>query len=292
MRWLVAVLPKTNLGYLEFNLVSSGLALAVMLPTTFCAGMSLPLITYVLLRQHGGERSIGAVYAANTVGAMVGVFFAIHVGLPLLGLQPLIVSGAALDMALGLVLLGRRRATALCALGAAATLLFARLDVYQMVSGVYRAAQEPLTPGNTRRLLHQDGKTTTVDLIDREGFLGIRTNGKAKASVNTKPNRDSVFDEARMVLSSALPLLLHPHTRTAANNGVRTVSTTSYQARLGQRTLRYIVLLVLSMNPYMRPKGTCRTSSNCRESEPACYGGTFLTLMLLKSQACMAASAA
>ena len=95
-----------------------------MLPTTFCAGMTLPLITYALLRAHWGERSIGAVYAANTVDAIVGVFFSVHMGLPLLGLKNLIVSGAALDVALGLLLLWRKRLTVwvYVPLGAAARL--------------------------------------------------------------------------------------------------------------------------------------------------------------------------
>ncbi len=46
MRWLVATLPKTGTGYLEFNLASHAVAAAIMLPTTFCAGTTLPLITY------------------------------------------------------------------------------------------------------------------------------------------------------------------------------------------------------------------------------------------------------
>ncbi len=70
--------------------------MAVMLPTTFCAGMTLPLITYSLIKRGNGERSIGAVYAANTVGAILGIFFAIHIGFPVLGLKSLITFGAAL----------------------------------------------------------------------------------------------------------------------------------------------------------------------------------------------------
>ncbi len=44
-----------------------------MLPATFCAGMTLPLITRTLMRGAAGERAIGAVYAANTLGSIVGV---------------------------------------------------------------------------------------------------------------------------------------------------------------------------------------------------------------------------
>ena len=41
-----------------------------MLPATLLAGMTLPLITGALLRGGAGERAIGQVYAANTLGAI------------------------------------------------------------------------------------------------------------------------------------------------------------------------------------------------------------------------------
>ena len=59
-----------------FNLASHFITLVVMFPATFCAGMTLPLITFTLLKQGGGEKSIGAVYAANTAGAIVGAIAA------------------------------------------------------------------------------------------------------------------------------------------------------------------------------------------------------------------------
>src|SRR5256885_1906953 len=133
MRWLILNLARNDLGYGLFNLASNGLALAIMLPATFCAGTTLPLITFHLIRRGCGEMSIGAVYAANTVGAIAGVFFAIHLGLPALGLKGLITLGGALDIALGAALLwsaasgfaGRRAPAALTLASAAAVLLIA-----------------------------------------------------------------------------------------------------------------------------------------------------------------------
>ena len=110
MQWLISTLAKTDTGYTLFNVSSNLIALAIMFPATFCAGMTLPLITYTLIRQGHGERSVGAVYAMNTVGAIVGVFFAVHLGMPLLGLKGLITVGAGMDMALGLLLLWGMRA--------------------------------------------------------------------------------------------------------------------------------------------------------------------------------------
>ncbi|HWE22595.1 MAG TPA: fused MFS/spermidine synthase, partial [Myxococcales bacterium] len=89
MRWVVLRVPHDDHGYRLFTLWSDGIAMAVMLPATFCAGTTLPLITFHLMKRGHGEGSIGAVYAANTVGAIAGVFCAVHIGLPLLGLKGL-----------------------------------------------------------------------------------------------------------------------------------------------------------------------------------------------------------
>src|SRR5688572_14058939 len=106
MQWLVNSLARTETGYAAFNVVSHAIALAVMFPAAFCAGMTLPLITKTLLGLGSGERGIGQVYAANTAGSIVGVLAAVHLGLPLLGVKGLIIAGAAIDLALAIVLLG------------------------------------------------------------------------------------------------------------------------------------------------------------------------------------------
>ncbi|HEY0914144.1 MAG TPA: hypothetical protein VGE22_04670, partial [Solimonas sp.] len=61
----IRALAPTEQGYAGFTLLSHLICLALMLPVTFCAGMTLPLITAVLLRSGHGEGSIGRVYAAN-----------------------------------------------------------------------------------------------------------------------------------------------------------------------------------------------------------------------------------
>ena len=83
MEALLKGLARTDTGYLLFNLSGAAIAGLVMLPATFCAGMTLPLITGALLRRGAGEAAIGQVYAANTLGAIAGVLIAVHIGLPL-----------------------------------------------------------------------------------------------------------------------------------------------------------------------------------------------------------------
>jgi hypothetical protein len=53
-----AVQPApTEVGQAIFSFLSHGMALSVMLSATFCAGMTLPLVTVILVQQGGGERS-------------------------------------------------------------------------------------------------------------------------------------------------------------------------------------------------------------------------------------------
>ena len=231
MQWIVRTLEKTETGYALFNLSSGAIAVAIMLPATFFAGMTLPLITFALIRQGHGERSIGAVYAANTIGAILGVVFSIHVGMPSLGLKGLILFGAGLDIALGVTLFwsaGAERqgwrqpaivtAGAVCAL--VGTLLFVELDPYKMGSGVYR--QGTLSNPDTHRLLyHKDGKTATVScFLNSSGTLSIRTNGKPDAAISVRAGMASQPDEYTMILLAVIPMTLHPQARTAASIGL------------------------------------------------------------------------
>ena len=80
-----------------------------MLPAAVCAGMTLPLITYALIRRRRSASAASAWSTApNTVGAIVGVLFAVHVGMPLLGPEePHRVPRRPLDIALGVLLLAR-----------------------------------------------------------------------------------------------------------------------------------------------------------------------------------------
>ena len=239
MQWLVQHLDKTDQGYLLFTLASHGIALAIMLPATFCAGMTLPLITFSLLRLGHGERSIGAVYASNTVGGILGVFFAIHLGLPLLGLKNLMIFGGCLDIVLGLALLwniapraGRKApalATAGCACVVIASLLFINLDSHKMASGVYRTGAL-MTPQGSDIVFYKDGKTATVSVVKLQlmeaVLMNIRTNGKVDAAINVGHAGGASFDESTMSLLGVLPLAMNPGAKIAANIGLGSGLTT------------------------------------------------------------------
>ncbi|HET7362687.1 MAG TPA: hypothetical protein VFJ70_03845 [Burkholderiales bacterium] len=230
MEALMHALARTEGGYLLFNVSGAALAALVMLPATFCAGMTLPLITAALLRRGRGEGAIGQVYAANTLGAIAGVMLAVHVGLPLLGLKGTLLAGALIDAALGLLLLAQlgaplAYAAALCAAVFVALGLGVELDPNKMTAGVFRYG-DLASSRNAPVLFNKDGKTATVHLVKYPEAISLRTNGKSDGSINMDRNGPRGTDEITMVLTAALPLALKPEIRTAAVIGIGTGLTT------------------------------------------------------------------
>jgi spermidine synthase len=228
MEWGLGILQRNEAAYPAFNLFSHALAFAVMLPATFLAGMTLPLFTHGLLRGGGGERSIGQVYAANTLGAIAGVLIAVHWLVPETGLKLALVLGAAADMLLGAWLLRysqaafrRTHAFAAVVLGMLAATATARAEVLEperLASGVFRYGNA--VPEGRRVFFYRDGKTASVAVHgDTQGTVTISTNGKPDAAVRLDPGEAPTPDEYPMTLMAALPLLIKPDAKTFANIG-------------------------------------------------------------------------
>ena len=243
MAWFLRVFPRDEGGYVGFNLASQLIAAAIMMPATFCAGMTLPLLTRALLGRGAGERAIGSVYAANTLGAIVGVMLAIHLLLPLIGVKGVILGGAGLHLMLGTTgLLASARIAALRWATLASSLgifffalLATRPDPLRMTSGVYRTGAATLPEGAVVDYL-RDGKTATISLVEREGRVTIATNGKPDAGIQMGPGEPSP-DEVTMVMAAALPLSMQPHPDRVANIGFGsglTTHTLLASARVGR----------------------------------------------------------
>jgi spermidine synthase len=226
MAWFLGTFARTPRGYVGFNLISQSIAALIMIPATFCAGMTLPLLTHELMRRGTGERAIGTIYSANTLGAIVGVLLATHFLMPLIGIKGVILVGAGTHLALGMsTLLARPRfpsrptalAIAAC-IGAFGFALFVvKLDPLRMTSGVYRTGSATLPQGATVDYL-RDGKTATISLVEQNGRVTIATNGKPDAGIQMGPGIASP-DEVTAVLAAAIPLSMHPHPARVANIG-------------------------------------------------------------------------
>ncbi len=230
MQWVLSGLAQSEAGYAGYVLANNLVALAVMLPATFCAGMTLPLMTYVLLQDRVGEGAIGRIYAANTLGAIAGVIAAVHLVMPELGVKGVLVLGAGGDIGLGLLLLQRassprqRRTFAAAGFAGVGLLGFmaltSSLDTRKLTSGVYRTGRAAL-PEQAEVFYHRDGKTATVSLINwAKRKTAILTNGKADASLVMVPGEGPARDEITMMMVAALALAQQPEARLIANIGL------------------------------------------------------------------------
>ena len=235
----MATFARTDQGYTALSIFRYGLCLAVMLPATFCAGMTLPVITRLLLGAGAGERAIGRVYSVNTLGSIVGVTLASLVLMPVLGLKWLLVLGGCVDLGLGVYLFAvDRRAHAwrpsrrlFVAAAVAAVLLLlilgrASFDRTLLTSGVFRYGTVQ-APGAANVLFYRDGRTASVSVrrIRGTGGLSLATNGKPDASLGPEWLRPRQPDEPRgpfthnastQTLLALIPLAFKPQARQAA----------------------------------------------------------------------------
>jgi len=230
MAFFMAALDTTDQSYAAFNLVSHAIALLIMLPATICAGMTLPLFTFILFKQGHGEKSIGQIYASNTIGAICGVLFTVFIGMPMLGLKGSILAGALIDIALGMALLVwfastvklryPLRTASLCLILFVYAGLFYDFNTRRMASGVFRHGAVELD-ASSEILFHQDGKTSSITVSDwNKTNVSIFTNGKPDAAITMDQSMSPSSDEATMVLLSALPVSIHPEAKTVANIGM------------------------------------------------------------------------
>jgi predicted membrane-bound spermidine synthase len=260
MARFISAFARTNEGYLAFSVGRYGICLAVMLPATICAGMTLPLITRALIQGSAGERAIGQVYAINTLGSIVGASIAGLVLMPLLGVKWLLITGAFLDLAIGAVLIAEAARPAVFTRGrtlvAAAVVAVISLVIYRanfneetLSSGVYRHGVIRFR-GGWPVLYYRDGRTTSVSVrrIPSTGILTLLTNGKPDASI-VPTWLDSVppapgplgMDLPTQLFIPLLPLAHVPNARQAAIIGHGSGITT--HAMLGSPKLERVVTI-------------------------------------------------
>jgi spermidine synthase len=206
-----------------FMLFTAGLC---TLPATLGMGAMFPL-TLRLWARGGADvgRDVGTVYAANTLGSIVGAWLPGFVLLPRLGMEATLRAGMLLGTgtSLGLLAAALKLGTPARprrALGAAALALWALLawsalvprswlawNLSHMTLGAFRVslAREVLDKnawGQPDLLYYRDGVSTTVSVERWGAHLSLKNNGKIDAS-----NGD---DMPTQVMVAAYPLLLHP----------------------------------------------------------------------------------
>ncbi|MBP9899036.1 MAG: fused MFS/spermidine synthase [Gemmatimonadales bacterium] len=236
MALLLTTVSRSAAGYVAFSFVRYLLCLVIMLPATFCAGMTLPLLTRALIARGDGEAAIGRVYAVNTLGSIVGVIAASLLLLPLLGLKGLAVVAGIVDIGVGIALLRASPAGArtlrwgvLAIVAVVVVGVVTPLDRTVLVSGVFRGSSLAVARSVTLPF-YADGRTATVSLSESpDGFRVLATNGKADASLSAFARQgctDSTVrrriegDQVTQLLLGMIPLAYHPQGGRAAVIGL------------------------------------------------------------------------
>ena len=192
----------------------------VMCLPTFLMGASFPIVTKIYTgsaRQLG--KSIGNVYAVNTVGSILGAFCAGFILIPLLGIRPSIVLTVALNSGIGCLLIlrgsgqtetgkqllqGLSIGIPILNAGLAVILLLTVNQPLFLKSAIFKTQR----PGDTLVDYNEEVDATVTTLRDDEGVyrLYVDTNQAADASRWDSPSHRVI---------AHLPLLLHPRPKRA-----------------------------------------------------------------------------
>ena len=191
------------------------LAASIVLIPACSMGAVLPL-GIAAWRNEVGSRgwAVGGMYAANTVGAIVGSVLAGFAFLPWLGATGSIRLGATLGMVVTVVLFlldrtsSQRQRLSWAGLFAAMLAAFAftlpQTDIKNLQRGVFRRLQasEERSPIGSFLLYAREGTNATVTVFRTPNSTVLKVNGKADAS--TGGDMDSQY------LLGHLPMFLHP----------------------------------------------------------------------------------
>ena len=217
------IFNPTNDGYVCWSLFKYVLSVLWMVPTSFFAGMTLPLITIILTRAFRSEAPIGKVYGWNTVGSIIGSAGGGLLLLPLLQLKGALVLAAVLDFAIGFFLLVfyRKRFRysvpfyVICAFMILPS-VFIGFDPHLITSGAFRAYKN-LHPDE--KIIVRDGKTATISFHESEVHYYIKTNGKADASLGKNRENPIEGDELTQAATAFMPMAMKTEPYDAAMVG-------------------------------------------------------------------------
>ena len=206
------IFNTTNDGYVCWSIFKYALSILWMVPTSFFAGMTLPLITLILTRAFKSEAPIGKVYGWNTVGSILGSAGGGLLLLPLLQLKGSLVLAAVLDFMIGFILLvfyrKKFRYSVLFYVMTAIMILpsfFVNFDPHMITSGAFRAFKN-LHPDE--KIIVRDGKTATISFHESDVHYYVKTNGKADASMSKNREKPIEGDELTQAATAFMPMAM------------------------------------------------------------------------------------
>jgi len=218
------IFNQTSTGYIFWSIFKYALAVLWMVPTSFFAGMTLPVLTYSLVKKTGSESFVGSVYGWNTIGAIIGSVGTGLLLLPLFQLKGALLIGVFIDLILGLIVLFKffpdyRKNFAFVAICILAFLpcLFIKFSPDRITSGIFRSYR---LLNENEKIDVRNGKTATISLHEGEGNFYIKTNGKADASLVKNRDKPIEGDELTQAATAFMPMAMRNAPYVAAMVGL------------------------------------------------------------------------
>ncbi len=187
------------------------LAFTVLLPAAIFIGATFPLAVRILATEkHDAASSSARVYSWNTVGAIVGATAAAFFLIPALKYEGAIKFAVVVNalLALGATVLINKQPKALVAAVAFFVLGITLFYRPSMPEAVLRSSPVFASPTGEIRY-YEVGRSATVLMIEKDGFLNLRTNGLPEASTNLVGAPPDLHNQ-RML--SMVPVLARPDT--------------------------------------------------------------------------------
>ncbi len=229
--FIVKMILRFSHSFWLLQLAEFGLVFLLMLIPTTMMGAAFPLASRIYTQSVAvAGSSVGSVYAANTLGSILGAFISAFILLPWLGIQKTIMAAVLINIIIGCGFLGvsqtlskRKKGiitTGVIIVAIIVFRLFPSWSVELISSGPYlylttmelsQSADRSVsvfekTMKKLKVLYHKEGISTTVTVReDAQGHRYFLVNGKGDAS--------SSEDMPTQELLAHVPLLLHPYPR-------------------------------------------------------------------------------
>lgn len=199
-------------GYWLWTGLKYFLCLVWMVPTSFFAGMTLPIMTSFLSARTSDDSYTGKVYGYNTFGAICGAALAGLVLIPTLQLKFTIGLAGILDVLTGVALLTwyqypivKRYAFQILILVICLAPLLMKYNPHTITAGVFRG-HKPLDRHENIEVRH--GRTATISFHESRIHKYIKTNGKPDASIYKDKESPIQHDQLTQAATAFIPISL------------------------------------------------------------------------------------
>ena len=232
--WKAAsILTRSDTTYPIYLSIQFLFGFVLMIVPTVFLGMSLPVATRIAARGINVlGKSVGNVFAINTLGTVIGSLMAGLVLIPLVGVKHTIEIGIACNLTASILIFLFVNSVSRRQMFIALPIMLITLTTYYlfvpnwnknaMLAGVFRRTIANVAPpasyedfikqsASSKVLYYQEGTTATIGVI--EGSFGNET--QSILIVNGKSDASSKGDLPTQVLLGQLPCLLHQNPQNA-----------------------------------------------------------------------------